>query len=179
MGSFKPQGLISRIFLNDLNRGFRRESIHRLDGIWIPADTLFVCACLAEMPRYETPSGATESSVVWHETLAAGWQESRSRNVPMVIYITSERCTYCDAMKRDTWCDETIRHRLAEGFVAIRLTARRNSATLSRIDVQTYPMTLVGVPEGKIIGHRNGYQPPAALHGLLTEAKRRRPRRDR
>ncbi len=127
----------------------------------------------AEMPRYVTSSGVPERSVVWHETLESGWQESRRRDLPMVIYITSENCKYCDAMKRDTWCEETVRHRLARGFVAIRLTPSRNSVTLSRIDVQTYPTTLLGIPEGKIIGHRTGYQPPAALHGLLSEAKNR------
>lgn len=131
----------------------------------------------AEMPHYSTPSDVAEPSVLWHESLAAGWQESRRRNLPMVIYITSEQCTYCEAMKRDTWCEETIRNRLASGFVAIRLSPKRNSATLSRIDVQTFPMTLVGVPEGKIVGQRTGYQPPAAVHGLLTEAKFRRLRR--
>ena len=146
--------------------------------VWMGLGSLLILSSTsnvsAEMPRYVTPSGVPASSVVWHETLNAGWKESRRRGVPMVIYITSERCKYCDAMKRDTWCHESVRHRLARSFVAIRLTPRRNSATLSRIDVQTYPTTLVGIPEGKIISHRNGYQPPAALHGLLTEAKKRR-----
>lgn len=146
--------------------------------VWMGLGSLLVLFSIsiasAEMPRYVTSSGVPESSVVWHETLEAGWQESRRRDVPMVIYITTENCKYCDAMKRDTWCEQTVRQRLARGFVAIRLNPKRNSATLSRIDVQTYPTTLVGIPEGKIIGHRKGYQPPAALHGLLTEAKNRR-----
>ncbi len=89
----------------------------------------------------------------------------------MVIYITSDNCHYCDAMKRDTWCDESVRHRIAKGFIPIRLNARRNSATLGRIHVACYPTTLVGAPRGKIIGQRQGYQPPAALHGLLTESE--------
>lgn len=138
-----------------------------------------LCATVrAEMPRYLTTSSASASpQITWHETLESGWKESRRRDVPMVIYITSEQCHYCDAMKRDTWCDESVRRRIAKGFVAIRLMPRRNSATLGRIDVKAYPTTLVGVPRGKIIGNRIGYQPPAALHGLLSESESRRRRR--
>ena len=91
----------------------------------------------------------------------------------MVIFITSRRCHYCDAMKRDTWCDHEIRRRLADDFVAIRLTPDRNSSVLSRIDVATYPMTLIGVPQGKIIDHRIGYQPPRLMLQLLSKVKRR------
>jgi protein disulfide-isomerase len=76
-------------------------------------------------------------------------------------------------MKRETWCNDSIRRRIASGFVAIRLSPRKNAATLNRIDVKMYPMTLIGVPRGKVIGHRRGYQPPADLHQLLTEAKNR------
>ena len=88
----------------------------------------------------------------------------------MVIFITTDRCRYCDAMKQDTWCNDSIRSRLRD-FVAIRLTPQRNSATLGRINVKMYPTTLMGVPEGKIVSHREGYQPPAAVHQLLTESE--------
>ncbi|EMI23052.1 hypothetical protein RMSM_00029 [Rhodopirellula maiorica SM1] len=111
--------------------------------------------------------------MTWHRTLRAGWQEARRRNVPMVIYISTDHCVYCDAMKRDTWCDETVEQRVSQDFVAILLTPQENQATLGRIDVSAYPTTLIGVPEGKIVGHRTGYQPAAAVHQFLSEALKR------
>lgn len=134
----------------------------------------------AEMPRSlgsTANSLPTSPTIVWHDTLETGWQESRKRDVPMVIYITSERCHYCEAMKRDAWCDETVRQRLSRGYVAIRLSPQQNSATLDRINVKAYPTTLVGIPRGKIIAQRTGYQPASALHQLLSEAKDRISRR--
>jgi hypothetical protein len=124
-----------------------------------------------EMPRLTSSSVLpTGPNITWHNSLDAGWAESRRRQVPMVIFITSKQCHYCDSMKRDTWCDPSVRQRMAGDFVAIELTPARNSHTLSRIDVKMYPMTLVGLPAGKIISHRLGYQPPSGLHGLLSEA---------
>lgn len=134
----------------------------------------------AEMPGYvgssAAPASLADARIRWHDSLDSGWEESRRRNIPMVIYITTERCRYCDAMKRDTWCDYSVLHRVAKDFVAIRLTPQRNTATLNRIRIAAYPTTLIGIPEGKIIGRRVGYQPPAELHGLLSESEGRRTR---
>ncbi|TWU57525.1 thioredoxin family protein [Rubripirellula reticaptiva] len=131
----------------------------------------------AEMPRIGDPSfqqsTAAPPLVSWHRSLESGWEESRRRNVPMVIYITTERCTYCDAMKRDTWCDQDVQQDLANGFVAIQLSQQENSATLDRIKVTTYPTTLIGVPQGKIVAHRTGYQPALAIKSLLRDIKGR------
>jgi protein disulfide-isomerase len=126
----------------------------------------------AEMPwmARSSASSAAGSEISWHQNLAAGWKESRARNVPMVIFITSDRCHYCDLMKRDTWREPSVRSRLKDDFVLITLSPTRNSETLSRIEVTTYPTTLIGIPEGKVIGQRLGYQPPAALHGFLSES---------
>ena len=119
-----------------------------------------------------TPTSAmstpSKASVRWHGTLRSGWLEARRRKVPMVIYISSKQCAYCDAMKRDTWCDRTVEQRMAKEFVAIHLTPEQNADTLGRIEVNTYPMTLIGLPQGKIIGHRKGYQPVAEMHRFLN-----------
>lgn len=111
-----------------------------------------------------------QSRVTWHDSMKSGWAESKRRKVPMVIFITSGHCRFCDAMKRDTWCDREIGTRLASDFVAIRLTPELNASTLGRIKVETYPMTLIGTPEGKIIGKRIGYQPTGVIHRLLSKA---------
>ena len=123
--------------------------------------------CFADMPGFRDGVAVDQPTVVWHESLNSGWQESRRRGVPMVIFITSDRCHYCDAMKRDTWCDQSVRERLAADFVAIRLTPQDNAQVLSRIKVSSYPTTLIGVPQGKIVDHRLGYQPPESMHQLL------------
>lgn len=148
---------------------------------------LIVCLgtnAAAEMPRLISSADETQVTakpnpplVTWHNSMESGWAEARRRNVPMVIFITSDRCRYCDAMKKDTWCDGTIGERLKDHFVAIRLTPKDNPETLKRIEVQAFPTTLIGVPAGKIIEHRVGYQPAAAVHGLLSKARMKLRRR--
>ena len=115
-----------------------------------------------------TMPGSAE--IAWHESLESGWRVSRASGRPMVIFITSDRCTYCDAMNRSTWCESSVRDRVGSSFVAIRLKQGRNQKSLSRVKVQTYPTTLIGTPGGKVIAKRAGYQPPRSLHQLLSEA---------
>ncbi|QDT08516.1 hypothetical protein K239x_04550 [Planctomycetes bacterium K23_9] len=139
---------------------------------------LFFCAAdsHADMPVSirEQASTAEQTPVAWHTSLQSGWREAKRRGVPMVIYITTQDCVYCDAMKQNTWCNQSVQQRLAGKFVAIRLNKLRNRQTLSRISVDTFPTTLLGTPNGKVIGHRVGYQPPEALQSFLAEANRNR-----
>lgn len=110
---------------------------------------------------------ASGEGVVWHEDFQKGWSVARKTGLPMVIFITSKRCHFCDAMKRNTWCDGAVLKNVKEKFVAIRLTPERNSETLKRIDVPAFPTTLIGHPDGRIVGHRVGFQPPAAMKTFL------------
>lgn len=109
--------------------------------------------------RSETPQ--------WHDSFEAGWAAARQSGRPMLIFITSQDCRFCDAMKRDTLCDAGIQARLANGFVPIILRPDTNPEILARIPVTTYPTTLLAIPRGKVIAHRVGYQPPDRFHELL------------
>ncbi|WDQ14801.1 thioredoxin family protein [Rhodopirellula sp. P2] len=103
----------------------------------------------------------------WHDNFESGWAAARRSGRPMLIFITSEHCRFCDAMKQNTLSDAGIQSRLANGFVPIILRPDTNPEILSRIPVTTYPTTLLAIPRGKVIAHRVGYQPPDRFHELL------------
>ena len=109
------------------------------------------------------------SAVAWYEDFDAGWQAAKESRRPMVIFISSKRCYYCDAMKQSTWVDRGVLDKIKQKFVAIRLTPERNSKVLERIDVPAYPTTLVGHPDGHILGHRVGFQPASAMQSFLNK----------
>lgn len=133
----------------------------------------------AEQPATRLTSTAAAMStsqstgVKWHESIQSGWAESKRRSVPMVIFVTRSECRYCDAMKKETWCDDSIGKQLADDFVAIRLTPTQNAKELNRINVELYPMTLIGIPEGKIVDKKLGYQPAGEIRNLLAKARNR------
>ncbi len=120
--------------------------------------------------RFATTKAREPGKVYWHTDFDAGWREAKQKNLPMLIYITSDNCTYCNAMKRNTWCNNAVESHVARGFVAIELKPNRNTKALSRIEVKTYPTTLLGLPAGKVLGHRIGYQPPAEMQKFLSKA---------
>lgn len=140
-------------------------------------------SALAEMPDFRrgasnagkelasTQFPATDPSIepIWHIELETGWEASKATGLPMLIFITSEQCAYCDAMKENTLCDPTVRERLFRRFIPIRLRPDANNRVLSRIKVTTFPTTLVAHPRGKVLAHRIGYQPVESFHELLSE----------
>ncbi|MEM6979690.1 MAG: thioredoxin family protein [Planctomycetota bacterium] len=109
-------------------------------------------------------------AIAWHEDLNSGWAASKRTGRPMLIFITTEPCRFCDAMKRNTLCNQTVAQRLAARFVPIRLQRAKHASVLSRIAVKTYPTTLVALPKGKVVDYREGYQPPAEFTALLNTA---------
>ncbi len=154
----------------------------RLIGLAVRTYALFALAslvtpnCFAEhlgvIPDRPNATGLSEN-IQWHDDLASGWKAAKATGRPMVIFITSSNCRYCDAMKQTTWIDRDIRNRVSDGFVAIRLTPEHNSSELSRVDVQMYPTTIVALSQGKVIDHREGFQPSASLHHLLDRVQMR------
>jgi protein disulfide-isomerase len=133
------------------------------------ATIVFASPSFAETSTSVDPSSQRIST--WREDLSTGWQESKQRNVPMVVYITCDPCVYCDAMSEQTWCDRSIVGKLRGGFVPIRLDRDRDSKLLSRIRIPAYPLTLVASPNGKVLSHRVGFQPPDAIQNMLNEAQ--------
>lgn len=144
--------------------------------------------CRAEMPDFSssTPSvmatriaSATpvdgqnrvvaEPQIQWFDSLESGWKAARETGRPMVIFITSEHCAYCDAMKKNTLCESSVRDRLLERFIPIRLRPDSNAQVLSRVEVTAFPTTLVALPRGKVVAHRIGYQPVDQFHQFLSE----------
>lgn len=131
-----------------------------------PPSAVGVSGQLTVTSRVEGIAGA--ESLKWHETLDSGWQESKRTGRPMLIFITSESCTYCDAMKKTTLCNDSVRKKLIDRFVPIQLKPDANGGVLSRVKIPAYPTTLVARPHGKVIAHRIGYQPPKEFCDLLN-----------
>ena len=156
-----------------MNRIMRWSTFFILGFIGVVPSSL----ALAELPfsRPVTSSLTFSRRIVWHDDLDSGWQESKRTGRPMVIFITAARCQFCDAMKNATWHDHGIESRVGNDFVAVRLSPERNAKELGRIHVDMYPTTIVALPQGKVIDHRKGFQPPELLHGLLNRVLARRP----
>lgn len=146
--------------------GMRRCRFLLMAGLALAVSSITV----AEMPSWKLTRLENEPATGWRDTLEDGWRESKATGLPMVIFITSENCVYCDAMEKRTWCDEEIRTQLGGRFIPVRLIAGRNSETLSRVSVKVYPTTLLATPEGEVVAHRKGFQPPDRIRQWLGSA---------
>jgi len=93
----------------------------------------------APVAHGEMPPAASPNEVIWFDDFETGWRHARRLGRPMVIFITTRHCRYCNVMKRRTLTDGSIVRRIRDSFVAVELTPDRNSQTLRRIRVPAYP----------------------------------------
>ena len=132
--------------------------------------TSVMATTIANATPVDGQSGVVrEPEIQWFDSLESGWKAARETGRPMVIFITSEHCLYCDAMKKNTLCEPSVRDRLLKRFIPIRLRPDSNARVLSRVEVTAFPTTLVAHPRGKVVAHRIGYQPVDQFHQFLSE----------
>lgn len=143
-----------------------------IGGVILAVGSLISGNAIAQFPLSGLGAGF-KKQIFWHDNLDSGWRESQRTGRPMVIYITAAQCRYCDAMEQITWHDRAIETRVSEQFVAVQLSAERNARELNRIHVAMYPMTIVAVPQGKVVDHCKGFQPPELIIELLNRAASR------
>lgn len=144
------------------------ESTKRIGAFFLAGMMASVASIgVAEMPSWVKPGETKEASMGWRDSLAEGWKDAKSTGLPMVIFITSENCIYCKAMEKKTWCSEQVREQIGGRFIPVRLIAGRNVKSLSKVSVDVYPTTLLATPEGDVVAHRKGFQPPERIRALL------------
>lgn len=161
---------MKRLVVRNKNRsGF----IQGQTALWAMA--IAISAVVGQAKAETLPGGdqvtASSPQIAWRTNLRLAWTEAAKRNVPMVIFITSDRCHFCDVMKRDTWSDDGVSQLVAGRYLAIELKPGRNAEALSQMEVPAYPTTLVATHDGKIVAHRVGYQSAMEMRSLLAEAE--------
>ncbi len=110
----------------------------------------------------------------WHTSAEQAWQEMRDHDRPLLLFVTTNGCRYCDKMKGDTYADDDVRTDVDGSFVALRINAD-NEATeqwLARFGIRLYPTTLLISPQSKLIDRIDGYVDAEKMRPRLARAVR-------
>jgi len=130
----------------------------------IPATTLLL-ALIAGVASAGEP-------IVWAKNLDQAYKNAKEQNRPMLIFIASSRCYYCDQMKKNTLADPAVMADLQSGFVPIIVQASKYPTLMRKLGVRRYPTTLIVSPEAKIQDVIDGYVKPREFRHRLEASQR-------
>lgn len=101
--------------------------------------------------------------VRWCNDINQAWQQSQTRGLPMLIFVTRPDCVPCARMKVNTYTDRLIAATLNDHFVAVAIDGTTPSPLLKDLAVAAYPVTFVVSPEAVILERIDGYVNPQQM----------------
>lgn len=104
-----------------------------------------------------TAAVSAADGVEWLRSAEKAAELSEKTGKPILIYVRSETCYYCDLMQKDVWEDPTIVTMIKRQFIPLKLTREQNKAGVEAMKVKGYPSTLIFSPEREFIGRIDGY----------------------
>lgn len=112
-------------------------------------------------------TGDAVDAIAWHHTAQTAFQISEQSRRPVLIYVSSEQCTYCRKMENETWSAPEISSLVQAGYVPLSLKAESDTELIAALNVKAYPTTIVVSPERKVIAGVAGYVPVTGVVELL------------
>jgi len=81
-------------------------------------------------------------------------------------------CGYCRKMKQTTLKDRAVLDDLRNHFVAVALDRSRHAEYIKRLQIRSFPTTVIIHPNGTLVDAIKGYQAPRDYRKRLDAASR-------
>ena len=117
-------------------------------------------------------SQASAQEIRWLKSATQAAQLANETGKPILVYVRSASCHYCDKLQRDVWEDRTSALSIGRNFIPLKLTREDNAAELEALQIRGYPATFVFSPERKFVHRVDGYLERPKFMAELEEARR-------
>lgn len=98
--------------------------------------------------------------IVWRSDYPTARKEAEQKNLPLLVVIGTEQCTYCRKMENVTFTDADTVALVAGKFVALKIDANKEPDFARTMRVSVYPTTVIAGSDGKIYAYLSGYLGP-------------------
>ncbi len=76
---------------------------------------------------------------------------------PILVYIRSANCHYCDLMQSNVWQDPTAASTISRDFVPLKLTREENPEAIDVLQVKGFPSTIIFSADRRYVDRLDGY----------------------
>ncbi|WP_197356731.1 thioredoxin family protein [Aureliella helgolandensis] len=99
----------------------------------------------------------TVEQVTWLRSAQEAAGESAKTGKPILIYVRSKSCHYCDLMQRNVWEDPETAAAIMRDFIPLKLTREENPEAIEALQIQGYPATLIFSSQQRFLDRIDGY----------------------
>ena len=113
----------------------------------------------AAVAQVQPAAASSVQGVKWLRSAAQAAAEAQRTGKPILIYVRSKTCHYCDLMQRDVWQNREAAQTIMANFVPLKLTREENAEAVKAMKVKGFPSTLIFSPKREYLGRLDGYMP--------------------
>jgi thioredoxin-related protein len=126
----------------------------------------------------EAPKSAGQP---WHSDLKSAWETASEQQRPLLVFLTTDGCAYCQKMKQTTLRDKGVQVDVSTRFIPVVLNAKDEPDLVKLLKIRVYPSVVVIEPSGDVVESISGYQTAKQLRDKLApktrQAAREKPSR--
>jgi thioredoxin-related protein len=131
---------------------------------------LAICWCL-----HSTAIGQEDlqdpREVQWLRSATEAARLARETGKPILVYVRSENCHYCDLLQRKTWQDPATQAMIMREMVPLKLTLEENREAVQAMKVKGYPSTVIFSASREYLARIDGFVTPEDFHKHLSKAR--------
>jgi len=112
---------------------------------------------------------------LFHDDVNVAWRTAQESQRPLLLFVTTDGCYYCEKMLHTTYEDATVTRQLGATFVAAMVEYDREPVLARRLGVRAFPTTIIIDAQGNVRDSIRGYVKPDQLRARMLAATRPAP----
>jgi thioredoxin-like negative regulator of GroEL len=126
--------------------------------------TCLAAACFALAPgvvRAQSPE------IRFRNNYGEARQEAEKRGLPIVLYLTTDNCMWCQRLVAETFGDPNVAKVMNEKFIPLKIHAAQEPGLIQTLKVSSFPTVILAGPDGKILMTVQGFKDAVRFHDDL------------
>lgn len=114
--------------------------------------------------------------IQWLRSAEQAAAEAAQTGKPILVYVRSANCHYCDLMQTNVWQDAATVETVMRDFVPLKLTREENAEAVKVLQIKGFPSTVIFAADRRYVDRLDGYLEPQqfrAAVGKMQSAVRR------
>jgi len=102
-------------------------------------------------------TAAQAEEIEWLRSAQQAGEVAAQSGKPILVYIRSANCHYCDLMQANVWQDPATVETVMRDFVPLKLTREENPQAVQVLHVKGFPTTVIFSADRRYVDRLDGY----------------------
>jgi thioredoxin-related protein len=118
----------------------------------------------------ESAKSTARAEIAWLRSATEAAKLSQETGKPILVYVRSKNCYYCDLLQQNTWQDPAIKAQVMRDMIPLKLTLEENKEAVETMKVKGFPSVIVFSPRREYLSRIDGYVTPTQFQSRIEQA---------